>query len=156
MVHINFVYCSNVNRGKDFRKSFSDIGGLRALTGRVPFIALTASATVDTQHKIVSSLNMNSPVVISRNLDRVNIFLSVARASSICVSRMMCIDLSFHVVSKNYMPLCNFRGILLTCSLFFPLSLSHNNYQRQLYFVRQRMLLLIFTKFCVPHRHKNM
>ena len=42
------------NRGKSFRPAFEKLGGLGALT-RVPFMALTATASPETQDAIVNS-----------------------------------------------------------------------------------------------------
>ena len=75
----------SVNRGCDFRTSFSKIGNLRALT-KVPFMALTATASQDTQTIIMQSLKLVQPVVVSLCLDRPNIFLSVSTVQSLCVS----------------------------------------------------------------------
>lgn len=72
-------------RGKDFRTSFDKIGGLRALTD-VPFMALTASAPSDVRDAIVSSLHLKDPVLISCDLDRPNIYMSVNPIKSLNVS----------------------------------------------------------------------
>ena len=74
-----------INRGSDFRLSFTELGGLRALTS-VPLMALTASAPPETQDFIVQSLHLTSPVVVSRTLDRPNIFFSMSRSFGLEVS----------------------------------------------------------------------
>ena len=66
-------------RGKDFRKSFSRIGGLRALT-TAPVISLTASAV---EQQLLESLSMH---FIKHALDRPNIFYSVSKKTSMTVS----------------------------------------------------------------------
>ena len=79
--------CSNfvAIRGSDFRSSFAQLGGLRALTD-VPFIALTASAPAETEKCIIESLHLESPVITSRTLDRPNIFFSISKSVSLEVS----------------------------------------------------------------------
>ena len=72
-------------RGKDFRKDFEKIGGLRALTC-VPFMALTASAPPDVRSTIVSSLHLNNPVYVEGSLDRPNIYMSVSTIKGVNVS----------------------------------------------------------------------
>ena len=62
-----------LNRGKDFRPAFANIGGLRALTD-VPFMASTASATADTESTIVKSMQLKKTAIITRQLDRANIY----------------------------------------------------------------------------------
>ena len=74
-----------VHRGHDFRMAFEKLGGLRALTD-APSMALTASAPANTQSKIIKSLHLKDPIVVSQSLDRANIFLSTSpiRSVKIC------------------------------------------------------------------------
>lgn len=65
--------------------SFMKLGGLRALTN-VPFMALTATASKETQTAICDSLHLNNPVVISQTVDRPNIYLSASPIRNISVS----------------------------------------------------------------------
>ena len=74
-----------VHRGHDFRTAFDKLGGLRALTD-APFMALTASAPANTQSKIIESLHLKDPIVVSQSLDRANIFLSASPIRSVNVS----------------------------------------------------------------------
>ncbi len=60
-----------LNRGESFRPAFEKLGGLRALTN-VPFMALTATASAETQDVIVKSLHLVNPVVVAQSLDRPN------------------------------------------------------------------------------------
>ena len=60
-------------RGKNFRESFSRLGGFRVLT-KVPFMELTVTAPADVEATILSSLHMCDPVVVNKHLDRPNIF----------------------------------------------------------------------------------
>lgn len=80
----NLVLVCTLNRGDNFRPSFSLLGGLRALV-KAPFMALTASAPPSVQSEISSSLFLVHPVVVSRNLDRRNIFLSASPIKSLNV-----------------------------------------------------------------------
>ena len=60
-------------RGAEFRPMFSKLGNLRA-TIKAPFMALTATASENTYRSIVESLHLDNPVVVSRSLDRPNIY----------------------------------------------------------------------------------
>ncbi|XP_019618450.1 PREDICTED: ATP-dependent DNA helicase Q-like 3 [Branchiostoma belcheri] len=61
--------------GDDFRKTFKKIGSLRALLSKVPFMALTATATPDVCRSVMDALHMENPVMVKGSLDRPNIFL---------------------------------------------------------------------------------
>ena len=58
------------------------VGEIRALLGRIPMLALTATATTATQTALISQLGMQRCVKIVRSPDRPNIRLSVARIGS--------------------------------------------------------------------------
>ena len=73
------------NRGQDFRKAFSHIGDIRALT-HAPLMSLTASAPPSVESDLLKSLHMTNPVMIKHGLDRPNTFYSVAKKAGICVS----------------------------------------------------------------------
>ena len=72
-------------RGGNFRTTYSRVGSLRALTSAT-FVALTASAPLEVEAEIISSLFLNNPVKVYRPLDRPNIFLSSAKSFSLSVS----------------------------------------------------------------------
>ncbi len=76
------LYC--INRGVEFRKSFMEIGGLRALI-EAGFMALTASAPLSVQFKIITSLHLVDSVVVSGDLNRKNIFISAHAIRSLDV-----------------------------------------------------------------------
>ena len=78
MAHIivKSFHCNH--RGRDFRRAFSHIGDIRALTP-VPVMSLTASAPCVVLSDIVKSLHMKDPVFVRHSLDRPNIFYSVAK-----------------------------------------------------------------------------
>lgn len=69
------------SRGAEFRPMYSKLGNLRA-TIKSPFMALTATASENTYHCIVESLHLNNAVV-SRSLDRPNIYFSVSPAKGL-------------------------------------------------------------------------
>ena len=69
-------------RGDEFRPMF---GSLRAHT-RVPFMALTAMASDTTATAIIKSLHLDQPVIISRSLDRHNLYFSLGPVKSLKVS----------------------------------------------------------------------
>ena len=64
------------------RKGHSVLGEIRALLGRIPMLALTATATTATRTALISQLGMQRCVEIVRSPDRPNIRLSVARIGS--------------------------------------------------------------------------
>ena len=75
----------HVYRGAEFRPMFSKLGNLRA-TIKAPFMALTATASENTYRSIVESLHLDNPVVVSRSLDRPNIYFSVSPVKGVKVS----------------------------------------------------------------------
>ena len=81
----NFIQFIFYSRGKDFRISFSHLGGLRALTS-APFLALTASAPADIEKHVIASLHLSNPVKVYQPLDRPNIFLSSKKSTGLAVS----------------------------------------------------------------------
>ncbi|XP_019854607.1 PREDICTED: uncharacterized protein LOC105313494 [Amphimedon queenslandica] len=64
--------------GKDFRKDYSKLGGLRGLLpSGVHFMALTATASNFTRNEVIRSLGMTKPVMIIRSPDKPNLYYSV-------------------------------------------------------------------------------
>ena len=63
MLYIYIYIYIYIYRGSDFRTSFKNIGGLRALVD-VPFMALSASAPPSVAETIRDSLHLKSPVHI--------------------------------------------------------------------------------------------
>ena len=78
-------YLLGAIRGTDFRRSFSKLGGLRALTN-APFMALTATAPPNVEAALMNSLHMSNAVIMRQPLDRPNIYLSASRGFGIKVS----------------------------------------------------------------------
>ena len=95
-VHLPCNGFVNLCRGNDFRTAFRKIGGLRALTV-APFMALSASATEQMIDTIKESLQLKHPVIVSRSLDRPNIFISANKSLGVDVSHKFC----FYYMFKN-------------------------------------------------------
>ena len=72
-------------RGDEFRPMFDKLGSLRGHT-RVPFMALTATASDTTATAIIKYLHLDQPVMISRSLNRHNLYFSVSPVKSLEVS----------------------------------------------------------------------
>lgn len=84
-VYTPYAYHLILPRGGDFRTCFRKLGGLWALTD-VPFMALTATAPPGIKATICASLGLKEPVVVSKTLDRPNIYLSIHKSKGINVS----------------------------------------------------------------------
>ena len=82
-------------RGKDFRKSFSILGDLRALS-KAPVLSMTASAPPHIEAELVRLLHLKNPVFVKSSLNRPNIFLCIRTKSKLEVSMYVyyCIDLN--------------------------------------------------------------
>jgi ATP-dependent DNA helicase RecQ len=61
--------------GQDFRPDYGRLGEIRRALGSPPVLAFTASASVETQHRILSSLGIPGAEVFVRGVDRPNIAL---------------------------------------------------------------------------------
>lgn len=83
------VFYWNIYRGSDFRTAFHKLGGLRSLID-APFMALSASAPSQVQETIIETLCLRSPDIVSCDLNRANIFLSVSSILSLAVSVHYC------------------------------------------------------------------
>ena len=68
--------------GHDFRPEYRRLGELRDLVGpKIPFVALTASATVSVQADIVRNLRLQQPLVAKASLNRPNLKYAVVTRS---------------------------------------------------------------------------
>ena len=76
---MSILYLLFTTRGADFRRAFSKLGGLRAVTN-LPFMALIATAPPHVEAELISSLHMHDPVIVRQPLDRPNIYLSASRS----------------------------------------------------------------------------
>ena len=65
--------------GNDFRPAYRRLLALRGLDWKRPMMALTATATTETQRDIAASLALRNPVVIRQSLDRANLAFEVVR-----------------------------------------------------------------------------
>lgn len=61
--------------GRDFRPDYGRLGEIRRALGSPPVLAFTASAGVETQRRILSSLGISDAEVFVRDVDRPNIAL---------------------------------------------------------------------------------
>ena len=111
----------SVHRSTNFRTAFGMIGGLRALCD-TPIMALTATASKETQTLICSSLSISQPVIISQRLNRPNIFFSATGIKLLAVSILK------HVILVASAMLCNFREILVVWHIFCRLQSAQMMY----------------------------
>lgn len=81
----NVLFRDCICRVANFLTAFSSIGGLHALCNAL-IMALTATASGETQSFIVSLLSMSEPLVVSQSLNRPNIFFSASGIKSLDVS----------------------------------------------------------------------
>lgn len=68
--------------GHDFRPDYMEISKFRKEFPRAICLALTATATKQVQHDIVSNLNMDTPDILVASFNRPNIFLNVQLKSN--------------------------------------------------------------------------
>ena len=59
--------------GHDFRPAYLEVGELRSLFPSIPFIALTASATMEVKTEILERLHLKDPVVVQESFARNNL-----------------------------------------------------------------------------------
>ncbi|XP_022687128.1 Werner syndrome ATP-dependent helicase-like isoform X1 [Varroa jacobsoni] len=76
LVAIDEAHCVS-QWGHDFRTAYRDLGAVRKKLKRIPFMALTATATARVQSDIEQSLNLVQPWITVTQFDRPNIFLEV-------------------------------------------------------------------------------
>ncbi|UCD25228.1 MAG: ATP-dependent DNA helicase RecQ, partial [Gemmatimonadota bacterium] len=65
--------------GHDFRPHFRSIGRYRRRLGSPPTIAVTATATPETQNDIVRVLGLSQPVRVAQSFDRPNLYFAARR-----------------------------------------------------------------------------
>ena len=63
--------------GHDFRPDYLRLGNVRTKLGNIPTVALTATATPEVQHDIVTTLNLQEGRTFIRGFDRENLLLEV-------------------------------------------------------------------------------
>ena len=114
---------------------FNKLGDLRAHT-QVPFMALTATASESTAKAICDSLHLRDPVVVSRSLNRRNIFFSVGKSLGLKVSSV--VETFTICISECTSPL--FRKIWVALHQNSALTMQTAS-RRPSYLSRQRPLL---------------
>jgi len=72
LVAVDEAHCVS-QWGHDFRPAYLKISALKKHLPQVPFLALTASATLRVQHDIVTQLDLNKPVLFKKSFYRENI-----------------------------------------------------------------------------------
>ncbi len=72
LVAIDEAHCIS-QWGHEFRPAYRKIADLRNLIGKVPFIALTASATLQVQEDIKEQLQLHQPNVFTQSIKRNNL-----------------------------------------------------------------------------------
>ena len=80
----------------NFRKSYAAIGSLRRLFPEVPFIALTATATQETQQKVLQSLEMTAPKIFAESVSRTNLKLKVIKKENDVIEQI------HSIIEKDY------------------------------------------------------
>ncbi len=68
--------------GYDFRPPYLEIAALREIHPKVPFIALTASATLEVRQDIIDKLCLDSPKVFIQSFTRANLSFVVRQAEN--------------------------------------------------------------------------
>ncbi|MEM6782162.1 MAG: ATP-dependent DNA helicase RecQ [Bacteroidota bacterium] len=76
LVAVDEAHCIS-EWGHDFRPAYRAIAEVRALTGPVPMLAVTATATPEVRRDIVTQLHLAEPQVEVRGFDRPNLLWSV-------------------------------------------------------------------------------
>ncbi len=81
MVAVDEAHCIS-EWGHDFRPAYRKIAGLRSVLDRVPFLAVTATATPETLGDIIEKLGMTAPRIFRADMERKNIILAVRPTSN--------------------------------------------------------------------------
>lgn len=109
MLSSNLVYCLFYGRGyaakkgeKAFRKWFGRINEIRSLVGKVPLVALTATATKSTRLQIMESLEMKNPALFIDSPNRHNISYAVKVATPDPASTFQCMVKHLKEQKQNY------------------------------------------------------
>ena len=67
--------------GHDFRPAYKSLHKLRSISKRIPFVAVTATATPQVREDIIKNLKLKNPEIIVTSFDRENLFIEVRKKS---------------------------------------------------------------------------
>ena len=65
--------------GHDFRPAYKSLHKLRSISKRIPFVAVTATATPQVREDIIKNLKLKNPEIIVTSFDRENLFIEVRK-----------------------------------------------------------------------------
>lgn len=77
IAYVAFDECHVIVHDAGFRWVYNQVGQLKVRIPRVPFIAVTATATPTTQSEVISKLGLANPRIFTEGVDRSNISLEV-------------------------------------------------------------------------------
>ncbi|OMO55746.1 hypothetical protein CCACVL1_27045 [Corchorus capsularis] len=130
LIAVDEAHCIS-SWGHDFRPSYRKLSSLRSHLPDVPILALTATAAPKVQKDVISSLNLQNPLVLKSSFNRPNIYYEVRYKDLLddayadlcnvlksagdvcgivyCLERATCDDLSSHL-SRNGIPCATYHA----------------------------------------------
>jgi len=82
--------------GHNFRVRYRDLSKLREIDPKVPFLAMTATATSDVRNDIVNNLDLRQPKITVTQFDRPNLYLEVIQKTELLpdIKKLPCVKQS--------------------------------------------------------------
>lgn len=68
--------------GHDFRPAYKSLHKLREISTRIPFVAVTATATPQVREDIIKNLKLRKPKIIVTSFDRENLYIEVRKKTN--------------------------------------------------------------------------